>query len=184
VALRLRTEQDFDAITAGQQDPSILRWLSDAPMPEDLPHLSVERTIDQWSSGRGAPFVMSDFKSSVPLGLINLRFETDTEALVAYSVFPYARGRGVAPRAVALITSWAFPTLGLARVTLEADRANSASIRVAEKSGFHWIRDRAGTEEEGEQSVLAVFQLDRDSALQAAREPDPQRSCESDGLVR
>lgn len=169
MALRLRTEQDFDAITAGQQDPSILRWLSDAPMPEDSPKLSVGRTLHQWSSGTSAPFVIGDFESSVPLGLINLRFASDTEALVAYSVFPHARGRGVAPRAVALITSWAFSTLGLAWVTLEADRANSASIRVAEKSDFHWIRDRAGTEEEGEQSVMAVFQLDRDDASRTAR---------------
>ncbi|BDZ49708.1 acetyltransferase [Frondihabitans sucicola] len=169
VALRLRTEFDFDVITTGQRDPQIVRWLSDAPVPDDSPTRSVGRAVNQWSTGRGTPFVIADLQSSVPLGLINLRFETDTEALVAYSVFPDARGRGVAPRALALLTTWAFPTLELTQVTLEADRLNLASIRVAEKTGFRWIRDRRGTVEEGETSVMAVFQLDSEDAAKAAR---------------
>jgi RimJ/RimL family protein N-acetyltransferase len=169
VTLRVRKESDFEAVTTAQRDPAIIRWLSDPPVPDDSPSLSVTRAADRWGSGRGTPLVIADSESSVPVGLINLRFETDTEALVAYSVFPDARGRGLAPRALALLTPWAFSVLGLKRVTLEADRRNIASIRVAEKAGFRWVRDRRGTAEEGETCIMAVFHLDDDSAPPAVR---------------
>ena len=56
-------------------------------------------------------------------------------AEVAYWVLPAARGRGVAPRAVAVLTDWAF-ALGLHRLELRHATANEASCRVAERSGY------------------------------------------------
>jgi RimJ/RimL family protein N-acetyltransferase len=158
VALRMRRASDFDAIVANHQDPAVLHWLTDRPVPGDSPALSVRRATEQWASGRGAPFVIADNESDRPLGLINLRFEND-DALVAYNVFPEARGRGTAPRALLLVSSWAFSSLGLSRLTLEADRRNTASIRVAEKSGFRWVRDRSERGADGEELVMAIYLL-------------------------
>lgn len=131
--------------------------------------MSLLRAAEQWGSGRGTPFVIADEESGEPLGLINLRFEDDEDALVAYSVFPAARGRGIAPRAVRLLATWAFPSLRLNRLFLEADRRDKASIRVAEKSGFRWVRDRSDIDREGETPIMAVFQLDHDSASRDVR---------------
>jgi RimJ/RimL family protein N-acetyltransferase len=170
VMLRLRREQDFDAVTASQRDPLVARWLSDTPVPSDSPARSVARAADQWSSGRATPFVIADATTSLPLGLINLRFDGDHEALVAYSVFADARGRGIAGRALALVTAWAIPALGLERIVLEADRLNTASVRVAEKSGFRWSHDRPGDADEGTDSVIAVFEF---VAPSAPADPDP-----------
>ncbi len=166
VTLRLRREQDFNAVTASRRDPLIARWLSDDPVPGDSPARSVERAAGQWSSGRGTPFVIADATTSLPLGLINLRFDGDGdhEAVVAYSVFAAARGRGAAGRALALVTEWAVSTLGLERIVLEADRLNTASVRVAEKSGFRWSHDRPGDAGERTDSVIAVFEFVAPSA--------------------
>jgi RimJ/RimL family protein N-acetyltransferase len=73
-----------------------------------------------------------------PLGLLNVQLDTHDEevASLAVSVFPEARGRGVAARALRLGARWGLRELGLARVVAEAAVDNSASIRAIEKAGF------------------------------------------------
>jgi RimJ/RimL family protein N-acetyltransferase len=51
-------------------------------------------------------------------------------------VAPWARGGGVAGRALALISGWALGPLGLARLDLNAAVSNAASMRVAERCGY------------------------------------------------
>jgi ribosomal-protein-alanine N-acetyltransferase len=59
----------------------------------------------------------------------------DGTADVAYWTVPAVRGRGVCPRAVDAMASWAFEVAGLHRLDLEHATANAASCRVAEKTG-------------------------------------------------
>jgi RimJ/RimL family protein N-acetyltransferase len=47
-----------------------------------------------------------------------------------------ARGRGVATRAVRLLSDWAVRELGLTRVEILVHEDNAPSLRVAEKAGF------------------------------------------------
>ena len=87
--------------------------------------------------GHRAPFVIADAGDDRPLGLLNLQFGDDEEAAgLAVSVFPEARGRGVASRALRLGASWGLRELGLERVFAEAAVDNQASIRAIEKAGF------------------------------------------------
>jgi RimJ/RimL family protein N-acetyltransferase len=79
-----------------------------------------------------------------PLGLLNLQLG-DAPAL-AVSVFPEARGRGLASRALRLGAAWALRELGLERVLAEADPGNTASIRAIEKAGFRREGIRDGKE--------------------------------------
>ena len=55
---------------------------------------------------------------------------------IGYLVAPAARRRGVATRAVTLLTDWGFSELGLERIELWIDTANAASERVAERAGY------------------------------------------------
>jgi RimJ/RimL family protein N-acetyltransferase len=55
---------------------------------------------------------------------------------VGYWLGGRARGRGHATRAVRLICTWGFETLGLERIELQAAVDNPASQRVAERAGF------------------------------------------------
>lgn len=96
----------------------------------------MERVAEAFLTGQSAPLVIADRESDEPIGLINLQFRDDHLATIAYSVFPAHRGKGVAPRAVRLMTEWAFGDVGLAELWLEIDPQNVASVRVAEKCGF------------------------------------------------
>jgi RimJ/RimL family protein N-acetyltransferase len=51
-------------------------------------------------------------------------------------VAPAARGRGVAPRALELLTRWGFDELDLLRLELRIDVQNPASERVAERTRY------------------------------------------------
>lgn len=157
VALRLRRETDLDAIVAASHDPQTRRWLDDEPMDAQARQQSLTRAEEAWRTGKGTPLVIADAVTDEPLGLINLQFRSDAVATVAYGVFPECRGRGVAPRAVRLLAEWARSGLGVARVILEADEGNAASIRVAEKSGFQRIGTRSEPAADGGQRTVVVF---------------------------
>jgi RimJ/RimL family protein N-acetyltransferase len=108
-----------------------------------------------------APLVIADAESDEPVGLVNVRFHDDEVATVAYSVFPAWRGRGVAPRAVRLVADWAIGDLGLRQLLLEANEANVASVRVAEKCRFERLGNRTEVDEQGSERTVVVFGLQR-----------------------
>jgi RimJ/RimL family protein N-acetyltransferase len=137
IVLRLRREQDVAAIARASRDPETQRRLDDGPIAANDPSESVARVEQQWATGRGAPFVIADAHDDRPLGLLNLQFGDDAGAAsLAVSVFPEARGRGIAARALRLCALWGLRELGLARVAAEAAVDNHASIRAIEKAGF------------------------------------------------
>lgn len=138
VVLRLRDERDVPSIVSASTDPETRQWLADEPLTSEQQGDLVSRAEEQWRTGRGAPFVIADGASDRALGLVNVQFGGDEEvAGLAVSVFPEARGRGVAPRALRLAAKWATLELGLERVYAEAASDNIASIRAIEKAGFH-----------------------------------------------
>ena len=123
-------------IAEASHDPETRRRLDDEPLTPERARTSVERTEEQWRSGRGAPFVIADAVDDSPLGLVNLQLDDDEVAGLATSVFPGARGRGIAPKALRLAATWGLRELGLRRVYGEAAVDNEASIRAIEKAGF------------------------------------------------
>jgi RimJ/RimL family protein N-acetyltransferase len=135
--LRLRRAEDVPLIAKASHDPETRRRLDDEPLTPDRQAESVSRAEEQWRLGHGAPFVIADPTDDRPLGLLNLQFGEDEEvAGIAVSVFPEARGRGVASRAMRLGATWGLRELGLERVFAEAAADNEASIRAIEKAGF------------------------------------------------
>jgi RimJ/RimL family protein N-acetyltransferase len=132
--LRLRRDDDVPVIADASFDPETRRRLNDEPLTPDRQR---ERAQEQWRTGRGAPFVIADAGDDRPLGLLNLQFDEDGEvAGLAVSVFPEARGRGIASKAMRLGAIWGLRELGLQRVFAEAAADNQASIRAIEKAGF------------------------------------------------
>ena len=69
------------------------------------------------------------------IGLIVDRHDAD-RAEIGYWVAPGERGRGIAGRALALLSRWAVTEGGFARLDLQAALSNGASIRAAERCGF------------------------------------------------
>lgn len=161
ILLRKRRESDVPAIARASLDPETRRRLDDPPLDPESRQESVTRAEAQWSNGTGAPFVIADAADDRPLGLLNLQFGEDEEAAsLAVSVFPAARGRGVATRALRLAALWGLRDLGLARVAAEAAVDNHASIRAIEKAGFRREGTlRAHCKTHGERHDCVMFSL-------------------------
>jgi RimJ/RimL family protein N-acetyltransferase len=96
-----------------------------------------KRYEEGWDDGSRAGFaifghdnVLVGFGAMVDLSLEKLEGE------IGYLVAPAARGRGIAPRAVELLTRWGFDVLGLLRLELRIDIQNRASETVAQRAGY------------------------------------------------
>jgi RimJ/RimL family protein N-acetyltransferase len=130
IALRPFTEDDVPAITAACQDPEIPRWTRvPSPYTEDDAREYVSRAEE-------GSFAIVDTRTGELLGSIGIRPLDDAIGQIGYWVRREARGRGVATRALRLLSEWAFDKLELARLQLVTEPENVASQRVAENAGF------------------------------------------------
>lgn len=143
--LRLRrwdAESDADAATwlRGLMDPEFLRWNTPLKPVSDLDSArdSLRAQATRAASGECVHFRVTDAGTGATLGHIGLNMieMAVRVARVGYWVLPEARGRGVAARALALATRWAFTELGLYRLELGHAIGHDASCRIAEKCGF------------------------------------------------
>lgn len=87
------------------------------------------------------------------------------EAELGYVVGRQARGRGVATRALKLLTQWSFDDVGLERVELMIHPENTSSERVAERAGYRFegvLRSKHVAN--GRRADFGVWSLLRDDA--------------------
>ena len=163
ITLRPPTAGDVDAITDACQDPEIPRWTR-VPSPYTRTHAVeyVERSVRTWDQGTDAPFVILDGESGALLGAIGVhRFGGEDDGPeVGYWLERSARGRGVATRALRLVSDWACRDQGV-RLLLQADVRNTASRRVAEKAAFRYVGDAKAPQGCGDCETMAVYELTR-----------------------
>jgi RimJ/RimL family protein N-acetyltransferase len=161
IALRPPAPGDIHAILEACQDPEIPRWTR-VPKPYTREHAVefLERSTRTWKQGTDAPFVIVDATTGELLGAIGVHRlgGEDDGPEVGYWIKREARGRGVATRALQLVTDWAGRELGV-RLLLQADVRNAASRRVAEKARFQYVRDREAPDGCGECETMAVYEL-------------------------
>ena len=130
ILLRPFGEDDIPAIAAACQDPEIPRWTGvPSPYTEDDAR-GFLRQVEETA------FAITDRRTGELIGAIGVREVDHANAQIGYWVKREARGRGVATRALGLVSRWAFDELGAGRVQLFTEPANVASQRVAEKAGF------------------------------------------------
>jgi ribosomal-protein-alanine N-acetyltransferase len=132
VSLRPPDERDLPAIERGIADPDVTRAFGRATgSAGQLLDLNRRR----WAEGTGATFAICEAVGEC-LGHVFVNLSGYSRGSVGYWLLPEARGKGLATRAVRLISRWAFRDLGLARVQLLTEPSNHESQRVAERSGF------------------------------------------------
>ena len=118
--------------------------------PEDFtPSLEhSQRVIQRWAEERRAgvrfPFAVRDVHTGELLGGCEVRPLADGGANVSYWTHARHRRRGVAGRAVLLVSAFAFDSLRVSRLEILADADNVASLRVARRAGFHEVGERDG----------------------------------------
>ena len=149
IILRRYTRDDVPALTALCQDPDV-QYRIDLPIPyheaDALAYVSSVETTRGIVAARDGELI----------GSIGWRMVDQQNVQIGYWVGAPFRGRGVATRALRLLSRWALTELGTGRVQLLAEPDNHASQRVAEKAGFvregllrRYVRSRDGTRWDG-----------------------------------
>jgi RimJ/RimL family protein N-acetyltransferase len=138
VALRAFTPDDIGWVTEACSDPAIPRFTL-VPEPYEAAH--AREWIDGLPGERARrdalQLAITAAEGGEPLGAVGLLRLSWPHARgeIGYWVAPWARGRGVARRAVRLLARHAFDALGLQRIEIVPYVDNPASQRVAEKAG-------------------------------------------------
>ena len=136
--LRPWRDSDVRAVALACQDPEIARWTT---VPENYSEADARAFLlyrhDALLAGTTAPFAIVS-RSDELLGSIALMRMDWNQARgeAGYWLARSGRGQGHATRALELICSWGFVSLGLGRIELFAATGNRASQRVAERAGF------------------------------------------------
>lgn len=138
LTLRRWSDDDAAALMAAAGDPALHRWTSLRVEHHDEATAWLTAQHDGWTTGTRYSFAVVDDRATL-LGHVALKRPgaPATEAEVGYWTAEYARGQGVAPGAVRIVTGWAFaafPHLRRLRLLHQVD--NTASCRVALKSGY------------------------------------------------
>ena len=152
VTLRPWRAGDAPAVFAACQDPLIARFI---PIPQPYTETDaltfVEIRRQDWNTDDERSFAIVDTSSGELLGAIARHGGSGHRATFGYWLVTQARGRGIATRALRLITDWTVATTEVVRLDLFTDLENDASGRVAERAGFEregvrraWDVDRDG----------------------------------------
>ena len=177
ITLRPFRANDAPAVAAACQDPEIQRWIPIIPVPyaESDARGFILMTLQGWHDGSGYEFAIAQAEDDRYIGSIGLHLGPNPRRhAIGYLVAPEARGRGVAVRALRLVTRWGFERLKIERLALWTLPGNVRSQRVAEKAGFrfeglarNWESDR----DEGPIDAVMYSMTPEDLADAIAAEP-------------
>ena len=137
VRLRPWRAEDAPAVSAACQDPEVQRWTT-VPVPyrlEHAEHFVGEVADSTWAEG-GALFAVEALADDGLVGSMGLHHVQDGVASAGYWTVAGRRGQGLTAEALRVLADWAFDVLGVRRVELIADPANTGSNRVAGRAGF------------------------------------------------
>ena len=140
IRLRLIADADIPAIVAAVQDADIPRYTRvPEPYGESEARLWQRTAAAGLATGTDLATVVVDEADGALLGSAGLH-NLDPESgrcSAGYWVAAEARGRGVAVRALRLISRYAFEQLGVERIEVWIEPENEPSRRVTEAAGFH-----------------------------------------------
>ena len=152
VTLRAWSPADAAFMATAFADPEIRRYNGrhDADGYPGAPLTLAEATADietfaaSWRAfartrrPTGAVFAIADSHTGELAGCTGVDNWSDAKvAQIGYWLTPHARGKGIATRAVLLLTGWLFE-LGATHVFLTVVAGNDASIAVARRAGFDY----------------------------------------------
>jgi RimJ/RimL family protein N-acetyltransferase len=138
LVLRDWTEADLEAMPDLFDHPDIAYW---TPIVSPFDAAASRARLDRARRLRteGATVLLAvTVDGHAPLGEVMLR-RTPEGAEIGYAVGPAHRGRGLAVRAVRVMTVYAFEELDMAQVVLELEAENAASVAVATRAGFRLL---------------------------------------------
>jgi RimJ/RimL family protein N-acetyltransferase len=136
ILLRRAVPDDAADVAEVYNEADVRHWMlwDDEVVDEVEALANIARSEEAWAEGSWAVFrVVVD---GHVVGGVNLHFLPYDVAEASYFLRASARGRGIATRALLMVTDWAFRDRGQARVFLRCDPENAASRALAERAGF------------------------------------------------
>lgn len=135
VTLRAHRPQDEDDVVAQCRDPQTQRWTL-VPVPYQARDAKewISSQKEAWASRREFAFAVEHDGRFA--GSVRLRPRGRAGLDVGYGLAPWARGRGLAARALRVLLTWAFDALDAEIVLWQAIAGNWVSRRVAWSVGF------------------------------------------------
>jgi RimJ/RimL family protein N-acetyltransferase len=139
IALSPLRLDDAEAHLAGE-DEQLVRWLSGGPGTREGVEDYIRHCREQWdTAGPLRAFGIRVGIDEALAGTIDLRFTAEGlspgQVNVAYGLYPYWRGRGLATRAVLLVSRYA-ASEGAKEAVIRVEPGNAASAAVARRAGF------------------------------------------------
>jgi RimJ/RimL family protein N-acetyltransferase len=132
VELRLIEKRDLDTVRRAARDSEIRRRFG---LLKESPSEYFARYREASRAGSGAAFAICDVGGECA-GFVTVELREAGRAELGYWLLPEGRGRGRATRALRLVSRWALSQPDVARLELSTSPENTASQRVAERSGF------------------------------------------------
>ena len=125
------------------EDEEMAKWLSGGRSTLATVQSYITSCEEHWrTSGPRRAFGVFDCSSDRLIGSIEANFAyrlAPGQVNVSYGVFPGWRGKGVAQRALDLMSSYLRSSTELRQMVVRIARENAASLRVVEKSGFQFL---------------------------------------------
>ena len=127
------------------EDEELVRWLNGGPGTRETVEAHVRACMAAWQTG--GPTVTFGIRAGEPerlVGTVDAHLELAGleagQANIAYGLYPQARGRGLASRAVTLMCTFLATRHGVREAIIRTEPANAASAAVARRAGFHLAR--------------------------------------------
>lgn len=117
---------------------------------------AVDASFTRAMTLHGGVLLIVDAVTDAPLGGIRMFLHGDAVEF-GYWLGPDARGRGVATRALALVSDAVVAHLRPARLELRTTVGNTPSERVAERAGYHRVGPEPPTEYPGGRVMLTTL---------------------------
>lgn len=140
--LRAWAAHDAQALAAEHRDAGMKRWLMTTLDGPAAAAQWIDQQAAAWQDGLRYSFAVVEQDGTRPVGHVSVKLKKagDTSAEIGYWTAAAVRGRGVAALAVDAVARWALGAgqggPALARLELLHAVGNTASCRVAVKSGF------------------------------------------------
>lgn len=139
--LRLRTLVQEDVpllVEATRHEQARALW---GPRPAGPYSLEDAKTaLQQWDPAGGKQVSYGVLEAERLVAAVGLMLQGPHSAELAYWVRPEERRRGIGLRSVHALTAWAHRDAGLARLWLEIEPGNTASLELARRAGYQLER--------------------------------------------
>ena len=158
LVLRGYVPSDFPAFAAMWDDSSVNRFIGGAPLSEEEAWAKFLRTLGMWVAMGFGFWTVVEKASGLCVGETGF-LEGRREIVptlkgtpeIGWAFVPSAQGKGYATEAVSAALKWGDRRFGKVRMACIIAPENSASLRVAEKSGF---REALRTTYKGDPTVM------------------------------